>query len=321
MAACHIIGPFICLFVFSSLKKIQFQLRLWFTPLGFHCLRLGERFLPQSVLSFLLWPPAAVWSLIELRRQFKALEAWRNCPAPWRPDRRKFLRRQALGWTHSRFIYIWGDRLLAPHWRKRCRVEANYDLEALQQSDRPIIFTSLHYGPFETLPLWLRAQGIAATALVGRPVHPRRARFHARVAPGGVPLTMPVDEMGPIRKSLGPGRRLLIWMDVDRGRQIDVPYDGLSVHLASGAIRLAAITGAELIPCLISEEGTWNFVLHFGAPVPQEYLGRLPNVMAAAMHLLQESLRIVAQDPSQCGFRLLSRITQRTEKPVPAVLN
>ena len=77
---------------------------------------------------------------------------------------------------------------------------------------------------------------------------------------------LPVNEMSRVRQFLGAGQRLLIMVDVDRGKQIHVPFENHSFRMATGAIRLAALTGAELIPCVIVETGSWKFAIYFGTP-------------------------------------------------------
>ena len=98
-------------------------------------------------------------------------------------------------------------------------------------------------------------------------------------------------------------------MDVDRGKQIQVPFENHLFRMATGPIRLAAMTDAELIPCLIVETRPWHFVIHFGTPVPERYLGSSTNLKPAAAHLLKEFLPIVSRYPSQSGYRLASCIT------------
>jgi lauroyl/myristoyl acyltransferase len=75
--------------------------------------------------------------------------------------------------------------------------------------------------------------------------------------------------------------------------------------MATGAIRLAQMTGAKLIPCLITEDSTWKFTIHFGAPVPQQSLGRALDMQAIGTHLLEEFSKVVRRYPAQCKMRCL----------------
>jgi lauroyl/myristoyl acyltransferase len=303
------------------LKKLNFWFISGLEWVSFYLLRFGERVLPQKMLNVLLWPPAAVWALTELHRPRKLLESWHRFPEAWRPGRARLLLRQTLGLTHARFVYLWPDRLPDQRWLTRCRLEGDYDLAELRRPDRRIIFVSLHLGPFETLAYWLRANGIVLTALVGRrgPQQFLSDRQGALTPPAGVPVVFPTRQISHVRKILTDGRRLLIWMDVDRGKQIQVPFENHLFRMATGPIRLAAMAKAELIPCLIVENGSWQFVIHLGAAVPRRYLGSSPDLKPAAAHLLKEFLPIVNRYSSQSGFRLASAITpMNADEPAPS---
>jgi hypothetical protein len=76
--------------------------------------------------------------------------------------------------------------------------------------------------------------------------------------------------------------------------------------MATGAIRLAAMADAELIPCLITEPASWKFVIHFGTPVPRSYLGKSPEMQAIGAHLLREFSKVITRYPEQCKSRFLS---------------
>jgi lauroyl/myristoyl acyltransferase len=158
----------------------------------------------------------------------------------------------------------------------------------------------------------LRAHGIVTTALVGRPKPLQRiaSRQHALSAPADVPLFIPVNEtLRHIRQLMGPGRRVLVAVDVNHGQQVYVPFENHLFRMATGAIRLARLAKAELIPCLIVETASWDYAIHFGTPVPGCYLGNPPNLKAAAAHLLKEFLKVVTCYPTQCSHRLLSCIS------------
>ena len=284
----------------------------------FFCVRFAERLLPQRILRLSLWPAAAVWGLAEIRKRRRARAAWQRLsktaafPSP--ASRRLW---QAVGAHHARFVYLFPDRLPERRWLKRCRLVGASDPIQWPQRERRIVFASLHFGPFETLPYWLRAHGLAVTVLVGRPA-PRqklKQRQYALSPPSGVPVVLPVTEMGRIREAVSQVRHLLVMMDVNRGRQIEVPFEQLVFRLATGAIRIAALTDADLIPCLTTVAGGWRFTIHFGAPVPPRYLGSAPDIPGAALHLLKEFMFVVRQDPAQCGYRFLSCI--RAAESVP----
>jgi lauroyl/myristoyl acyltransferase len=280
---------------------------------AFYTLRLAERMLPQTVLRALLWLPAAAWGLAELRWRRMAA-SWRRFPETWRPEPIPYVLRRIFGHPHARLVYAWPDRLRSPRWSSRCRVEGSRYWKQLQEENKSVILASVHFGPFETLPYWLRAHGVAATTLLGQAnaLQSLKARQYALSPPATVPVFLPVSHLPRVRQFLGPRGRPLVMVDVNRGKQIYVPFDNCLFRMATGAIRLAARAEAELIPCLIFETASWQFTLHFGTPVPKRYLGLSPDLGRAAAHLLAEFLKIIPLYPEQCGRRLLSCISPGT---------
>lgn len=285
---------------------------LW---VGFFLVRFAERILPLRILSFLLWPAAAIWGTIEFRKRRRAIAAWRRLADVMPgPSRVKVWFWHAIGAHHARCAYLFPDRLGEPRWLRRCDVSGATDLTELQQSKGRIVFASLHFAAFDTLPYLLRAHGLPVTTLVGRTASRHRLKEcqYALSPPADLPVVLSVSEMVNLRQALAGVRHLLVMMDVDRGRQIELAWEGAVYRLATGAIRIAAASDAELIPCLTTVEPGWKFRLHFGKPVPRCYLHPVPNLEAAALHLLRELLTIVRQAPAQSGHRLLSCI-RRTE--------
>jgi lauroyl/myristoyl acyltransferase len=293
------------------------RLVLWLKPafawVSFYFVRLCERLLPTSVLSLLLWPPAAVWDLVQVRQR-KPLTCWHRFPESWRPKRCRFVLRQSLGLYHSQLFYMWPDRLCTARWLSRCRLEGGRDLIGSREGDRGVVLASLHFGPFEVMPYWLRAHGIVTTSV--RTAAPESLKSltsyqYALSPPADVPVFISSEDLTPmprfahVRKILGPGRRLLVMIDPARGLQVNVPFEDRLFRMATGAIRLAAMTDAELIPCLIAETATWKFAIHFGTPVPRHYLGNSPDMQAIGAHLLNEFSKVVTRYPEQCKMRLL----------------
>jgi lauroyl/myristoyl acyltransferase len=289
----------------------------------FHFLRLCERVLPTRVLSLLLWPPAAAWDLVHLPQR-TPLACWRRFPRSWRPKAWRFFLRQSLGLYHAQLMYIWPDRLRTARWLSRCRLEGGSHLIGPLEGKRAAVMVSLHFGPFAMIPYWLRAHGIAVTG-----VRAPAADFLQSLAnyqfslspPADVPAFVSTSEIGlphisSIRKILVPGRRLLVMADVDRGKQSYVPFKNRLFRMATGAIRLAQMLGAELIPVLIVETSTWKCTFHFGAPVPQHYLGNPPDIQAIGTHLLEEFSKVITRYPEQCNMRLLRAMVPLHENGV-----
>ncbi|HEY1771125.1 MAG TPA: hypothetical protein VGG02_12815 [Chthoniobacterales bacterium] len=279
---------------------------------AFRVVRICERLFPPSVLSLLLWPPAAIFDLLHVRQR-KPLSLWGRFPAIWRPRRWRFLLRQSVGLYHAQLFYMWPDRLRAKRWEKRCRFEGEENLRASDEAGRGIVLASLHFGPFEILPYWLRARGIVTTSVRTKPPDALKRLTdlqYSLTPPADVPVFLYAEDLTPlprfahVRKILGPGRRLLVLVDPVRGLQVDVPFAERTFRMSTGAVRLAAMAGADLVPCLIAERSTWQFVVYFGKPVPREYLSKSPDMQAIGAHLLGEFSKVVSQYPAQSKMRL-----------------
>jgi lauroyl/myristoyl acyltransferase len=288
---------------------------------AFHFLRLCERVLPPSVLSLLLWPPAAAWDLLHLRQR-TPLTCWRRFPESWRPKRWRFVLRQSLALYHAQLLYVWPDRLCTARWLSRCRLEGGSDLIGPWEGRRAVVGVSLHFGPIATLPYWLRAHGIVQTSVRTPAIDSLQGLTIYQFSlspPADVPVFLSTSEIGSrprlsnIRKILGPSGRLGVLIDVDRGKQFYVRFENRLFRMATGAIRLAQMLDAELVPVLIVETSTWKYTIHFGTPVPQHCLGDPPDMQAIGTHLLQEFSKVITRYPEQCNMRLLRAMFPLTE--------
>ncbi len=286
---------------------------------SFYFVRFCEQTLPQRLFSLLLWPLAATWDLIQVRER-KPWVHWHRFPRSWRPKRWRYVLRHSLGLYHSQLIYMWPDRLTTPRWLNQCRFEGDRSLLETSEDDRGIVLASLHFGPFEVLPYWLRAHGIPATSVRADPPAALKSLTNYQYSlspPSDIPVFIFASDLTPfprfsnIRKILGPGRRLLVMVDPNRGVMADIPFEDRLFHMATGATHLAQMAGAKLIPCMITEDSTWKFTIHVGTPVPQEWIGRSPNMQAIGTHLLQEFSKVVTRFPTQCKMRCLRALWPR----------
>jgi lauroyl/myristoyl acyltransferase len=314
--------------VASAANNLLSRLTLAAAWTAFSVLRGCERLLPLSVLSLLLWPPAVIWDLIHLRPRNPFLR-WRAFPKSWQPPRWRFVLRQSLGLFHAQFLSFWPDRLSTARWLGRCRIEGRNNLVEAEARNRAVVFACLHFGPFEVIPYWLRAHGIVTTSV--RTPRPKSLKSlidyqYSLSPPADVPVFLlttdliPMPRVAHFRKILGPGGRLLVMVDVDRGAQVTLPFEDRVFRMATGAAQLALLGDAELIPCLIAETAAWRFVIHFGAPTPRQYLTNPPNMQAIAPHLLAEFSKFVTQYSTQCKHRLLrallpAAITEIAKQP------
>lgn len=296
----------------------------------FYTVRACERILPPSMLSLLLWPPTAAFDLWQVRQR-TPLSSWTRFPASWRPKRWRFVLRQAFGLYHSQIFYMWPDRLTEKRWRSRCKFEGLENLAPSVEANRGAVLASLHFGPFEVLPYWLRAYGITTTSVRTSPpaILKKLTDYQFSLSPPtDVPVFLYAEDLTPvprfshIRKILGPGRRLLVMVDPVRGLQVEVPFGDRIFRMSTGAIRMAAMADADLIPCMIAETSTWKFTIYFGKPIPRELLGKSPDMQAIGAHLLREFSQVVSRYPAQCKMRLSRSMwplpNEQTSGPVDA---
>jgi hypothetical protein len=138
------------MWVAAAATKLVLRLKLAVAWTVFCCLRRCERLVPTSLLSLLLWPPAAVWDLVQLRER-KLVDRWRRFPESWHPKAKRWFLRQSLGLYHPQLIYIWQDRLRTACWLNRCRLEGGSELIGPRERDRGVVLASLHFGPSEIL--------------------------------------------------------------------------------------------------------------------------------------------------------------------------
>jgi lauroyl/myristoyl acyltransferase len=157
------------------------------------------------------------------------------------------------------------ERLVTAKWNGCCRIEGISHLQQARQSGRPVILAFCHFGPYYLLRSWLRAAGFPVSFLVEGKATQRSAlkRFEDRLALfPEIPNSFHLDELRKTTEFLAAGNPLLIAIDNEAGKQMDVPFrDGWTFEMATGAVRLAIRHQAELIPCAIIDEGRWRFRL------------------------------------------------------------
>jgi lauroyl/myristoyl acyltransferase len=296
----------------SAVKKVVSAFQLGIGWGSFYFVRFCERTLPVPLLSLLLWPLAAAWDLMQVGQR-RPWVYWHRFPRSWRPKRWRYILRHSLGLYHSQLFYMWPDRLSSPRWMGRCRFEGDRRLLELSDDDRGIVLAGVHFGPFEILPYWLRAYGIPATSVRADPPAALQSLTNYQYSlspPPEIPVFVFTRELSPfprlhLQKILGPGRRLLVMVDPNRGLMTDISFEDRLFHMATGAIRLAQMTGSRLIPCMITEDSTWKFTIHIGTPVPQEWLGNSLDMQLIGTHLLGEFSKVVTRFPVQCKMRCL----------------
>jgi hypothetical protein len=98
---------------------------------------------------------------------------------------------------------------------------------------------------------------------------------------------------------------LLTSVDGDKGRQLLVRGEGYGIELSPGAFRLATMAGAVVIPYMVHAESGMRLTVHFGEPVPDEYVVDRRRHPAGCEWLLRNFLTVLRDHPEQCSAELL----------------
>lgn len=284
-------------------------------PLRVEAFRLLDRLLPVAVLYWLQVPLVTVphaltqrllaplWGRTGLLGGFIRR---RNFPAGF--------------FLNNRLEYI-RDRAQAPRWLGRCRLVGRHHLEEANRAGRPAILAFCHFGPYVLTGSWLRAHGLPVVTLSAgtRQTRPRLRHYMDRYeALLGLPEALYLDEMRAVVRHIAGGGNLLIAVDNGNAPGVDVPLgDGRSLHMATGAARLAARHGADLIPCGIVDEGRWRFRVELGRPVPAALLGPAPDFAAIGAHIYGQLAHHWQDRPEQCDPGLAGHLRLPTPRPEP----
>jgi lauroyl/myristoyl acyltransferase len=241
----------------------------------------------------------------EVRRNVTHRQAWHNLIWHWELTGGAILSYHRLG---------------LPSWQKRFHVTGTAPWDRPEWGQRPVILTYLHTCAFPLLPFWLRSRGIPTGLMAfGLPLILNNHVFAAirtagdhRYGIDGVPLTF--ERRGPaVRNAIrfvAPGRILVIAVD---GGKVDEQHDaydagGFPFYAKQGASRIAAQTGALLIPVTIRCTNEVEFHVHFGKPVPDELLQKR-DFAASTQHLVSELWGAIREHPGELAWTALESIS------------
>ena len=272
---------------------------------AFVFIRQLERIFPPSALRYVLTPFIAVRVAVKRNRPF--------LPLPKSLGRGSFQitkHQQRKNYLNTALEFF-PERLGYPKWRNRLQIIGLEYLESAQRQKRPVILAFWHFGPYILLRFWLRAAGFPAANLVEGRSQNRSAlkQLKDRVSPfPEIPTAFHrEDELRQALRFVATGNPLLIAIDILNGKQIDVPMDEQwQFGMASGAIRMAMRSGAELIPCSIAEASPWRFQIRLGPPVPAPLL-ESADLPLIGKHILHAMLPVLREHPEQCTERLLKQ--------------
>lgn len=209
----------------------------------------------------------------------------------------------------NRILEYLPERLAEPKWINRCHIAGLNNVLRARQNGRPVLLAFSHFGAYRLSRFWLRAAGVPVATMHGGNAENRSKleRLEDRFCPfPEIPTAFYSDQLREVNEFLAAGNSLLIAIDNARGRQMNVPVcEDWTFQMATGAVRLAIRHQAELIPCVVIDEGHWRFQIKLGRPVPAEYLTAEADWLHAGKHLLNDMLPHFRSHPKQCSHQLI----------------
>ena len=272
--------------------------RLFFTTL-----RRGERNLSREALYSALEPffraRSALYCAFRKNRYATPRPNFLRVQEPARAERR-----QRTNDYMNHLLEFFQERLSDEKWTQNCRIEGLEYLQSARRDKRPVVLAFCHFGPFLLLRCLLRARGIPAAGLVSGekpPLTRLRYLLDKRALFQEVPLRFYTERLREADEFLAGGNVLFIPLDAPVAKQISVPFcEGWTFEIAAGAVRLAIRHDAELIPCMVIDEGRWHFTITIGEPVPREFLSQASDWFLAGKHLVDQMIPIFRARPEQC---------------------
>ena len=286
--------------------------------------RLAERLLPVALVRLCAWMIAAPMAFRELIGTGPTLNQLQRLPTSIRPQRSVWrLWRQRVAVNASSLVRFWPDRLQEPRWQGCCRL---YNAEALDGilRTRPVILATLHYCSLVVLCHWLRSRGWPMAALSARssehlPAYRKRLDSLADQQSGlaDVPRFFGLDELWEARDFLSADARSLLLVAVDAPygkRPLTVSVNDFELPIQTGAFRLAALSNAVVVPCLIRAVGGMGVEIRFGNPIPDHLIMDQRQHSAAAEQLFEELLPVIGECPEQCHADLVQGLVEIYER-------
>ncbi len=288
------------------------------------CIRTLERVLPFRAIWILYWPVAAVQAACQLAfttptiRQFDRLPAALR-PRLSRPSWAAYLWRERTRVNLARLMFLWPDRFCQEPWTDHCRCVGMERLELERARGRPVVLALLHFGPVVLFCHWLRARGLPAAALRDAPSAKRplyRIFIDRLNGPGAYsdgPVVFHHSELRRALELLRAGQIVLIAAEGRFARHLRLSGEGFTFDMATGPLRIAAATGALVIPSLITAGPRMSFTVHLGEPVPDALVVDARRHRAACAHLLREFLAVVRRHPGQSHRMLIDHLDPATD--------
>jgi len=180
-----------------------------------------------------------------------------------------------------------------------------YLLDAIADG-RGLLFATAHTGGWETVgPLLSRDHGLRVMIAEWpeRDPHARVIQDGARKAQGLLVAHVGDDPLSalPLARHLREGGAVALQIDRSppRQRARDVALFGSRARIPEGPLRLAALTGAPLLPVFAARTGHRRYVVHLEPPIRVPRAASESEMDAAAQSLASSLERFVRAQPTQ----------------------
>lgn len=267
---------------------------------------------PPDALYFVLYPYSALRSLPKTRRV-------RDFPVARIPPGARRTRRFLTRWRYQASVIqrwlplFWADiDGNGRRWAQRISVEGDDKLDEIS-AQRPIIVITVHTGGMIVLGGWLMLRGLGiGSVIIDRERWMSPEGVKARSDPrwqkyadkSGAFLAGDTRQM---IRYLGPKKALVLQADHLLGRTADGSWSGGRIRMAVGALRIARMTKAAVIPIVVMDDGRWRYRVHVGTPLSEELL-ESGNDEAAVTEIARQLMPIAERRPFEAMPTLVNAV-------------
>ncbi len=279
-------------------------------------------------------PPWLLWWFLMPGACYLTICQWRNQRFAIQQSKEHFTCLQSLtskAWTPRRWLseidanvaYFhnwWPDRLGNARWRLCPEIMGQEHLDRALTSG-PVVLVTVHYGDLRLLLYTLRSSKFAAAFM--------RRQNSTNVCPvrtwidnladaanemSDIPSVFETNEIGKAYDYLSGGRRILgIAIDGSLRRAISVRDGDWQITLAPGALVMAQLTSAQVIPCIISRIGGFRYAIRYTTPVSADLLVDSKGHEAAMNYIWSELRSVIWNRIEQWLPTLFARIRHDVE--------
>jgi lauroyl/myristoyl acyltransferase len=300
----------------SCLKRIWAVLY----PVSIVVLRRFEVWFGPKALPWILGP-SICWDFARRLPDYELFKSLRSVHAPafWGElTARYHYYVMVRNWQSTLATALLCDRLRAPGWAGRIEIRGVPPHQLSEWGKRPVIVVYIHSGAFGILRHWLRSQSVPTAAFVAsmprvltgswtRPISINADRVNGLA---GVPqFFQGVDQLRDALAFLVPGHVMTMGLDAGPSARFSNAFrvNGAEMWLNTTVVRLAAASGAVLLPASVAASDVCRFEIQFGQPVPHELIDR-HNPEPAIQFIIDQLWKEIEAEPSALGWTNLEAL-------------